>query len=77
MLIYIPSINNFKFNVWTTIFPLAIKSQYYLQLVYPTVWDATVIGKFRGTWAEFKNTPNNDDNVMTWGWVIKDTCVGG
>lgn len=77
---------NFTFSPVSTIansmcepqyFPLAIKSQYYLQLAYPTVWDATVIGKFRGSWAEFKNTPNNDDNVMTWGWVIKDTCVGG
>jgi len=58
-------------------FPLAIKSQYYLQLAYPTVWDTTVIGKFRGSWAEFKNKPNSDDDVMTWGWVIKDTCVGG
>jgi len=58
-------------------FPLAIKSQYYLQLAHPTVWDATTIGKFRGAWAEFKNKPYSGDDVMTWGWLIKDTCVGG
>lgn len=57
-------------------FPLGIKSQYYLNLAYPTVWDATVIGKMRSSWAEFKNTYKSDDDVMTWGWVIKDTCVG-
>lgn len=60
-----------------TYFPLAIKTQYRLQLAYPTVWDATTIGKFRATWAEFKNKPTSDDDVMTWGWIIKDTCVGG
>jgi hypothetical protein len=60
-----------------TYFPLAIKSQYRLNLAYPTVWDATTIGKYRGMWAEFKNKPGSEDDVMTWLWVIKDTCVGG
>lgn len=60
-----------------TYFPMAIKSQYRLQLAYPTVWDATKIGQFRLTWAEFKNKPLSADDVMTWVWTIKDTCVGG
>lgn len=78
--------SNFTFSPVTKIpnsmctpayFPLAIKSQYYLQLAYPTVWDATTIGKFRASWAEFKNKPFSGDDVMMWGWLIKDTCVGG
>lgn len=60
-----------------TYFPLAIKSQYRLNLAYPTVWDATSIGAFRATWAEFKNKPRSEDDVGTWLWTLKDTCVGG
>jgi conjugal transfer pilus assembly protein TraU len=59
-----------------TYMPMAIKTQYRLNLAYPTVWDATRIGDFRAKWAEFKNKPHSEDDVMTWLWTIKDTCVG-
>lgn len=58
-------------------FPLAIKSQYALQLAYPTVWDATPIGKLAPLWADFKNKPDSEDDNAFWVWSIKDTCVGG
>ena len=57
-------------------FPIAIKSQYRLQLAYPTVWDATVIGKIPLTWANFKNKVGSEDDVAFWVWTLKDTCVG-
>jgi conjugal transfer pilus assembly protein TraU len=60
-----------------TYMPLAIKTQYRLNLGgMPTTWDATRIGDFRAKWAEFKNRPNTHDDVMTWLWTLKDTCVG-
>ncbi len=57
-------------------FPMAIKSQYAIQLAYPTRGRTEVIGKFRTFWAEFKNKPNSEDDVSTWLWVKKDFCVG-
>lgn len=58
-------------------FPMAIKSQYYVQLAYPTVWDAVPIGKFAMSHANFKNKPNSEDDVSAWIWVVKDSCAGG
>ncbi|WP_418181230.1 TraU family protein (plasmid) [Aliarcobacter lanthieri] len=58
-------------------FPLGLKTQYYLQLIYPTIWDATTIGKFAPMHALFKNKPNAEDDVAMWLWSIKDTCAGG
>lgn len=57
-------------------FPLAIKTQYALQLAYPTTGRAQPIGKFRTFWAEFKNKTSSEDDVSTWLWVKKDFCVG-
>lgn len=56
---------------------IIIKSQYELSLASPSAWDATKLGEFRGKWAEFKNKPHSEDDVMTWVWTYKDTCVGG
>lgn len=58
-------------------FPLGLKSQYYLQLTYPTVWDASTIGKFAPLHAQFKNKPSSEDDVAFWLWSAKDTCAGG
>lgn len=58
-------------------FELGIKSQYYLNLASPTVWDATTIGKAAPFWATFKNKFGSEDDVAFWLWSIKDTCVGG
>lgn len=58
-------------------FPTAIKTQYYLQLIYPTIWDATRIGQFAPSHAMFKNKPNSEDDVAMWLWSVKDTCAGG
>jgi len=57
-------------------FPMAIKTQYALQLAYPTTGHAQSIGKFRTFWAEFKNKPSSEDDVSTWLWVNKDFCIG-
>ncbi len=57
-------------------FPLAIKTQYRMQLAYPSVWSPTIIGKNPALWAEFKNTPTSGDDNSFWLWTIKDTCVG-
>ena len=58
-------------------FPLGLKTQYHLQLIYPTVWDAVSIGKFSPSHALFKNKPNAEDDVAMWLWSKKDTCAGG
>lgn len=58
-------------------FPLAPKTQYYLQLAYPTIWDAQRIGRFAPLHAMFKNKPTSEDDIAMWLWSIKDTCVGG
>lgn len=58
-------------------FPVAPKTQYALNLAYPTVWDATQIGKASFTWANFKNKSQTEDDVAFWLWAIKDTCIGG
>lgn len=57
-------------------FPMSIKTQYALQLAYPTTGRAMPIGKFRSFWAEFKNKPSSEDDVATWVWIKKDFCVG-
>lgn len=58
-------------------FPIAPKTQYRLNLAYPTVWDSTRIGEPAFKWAQFKNRPGSEDDNSFWVWVIKDTCVGG
>lgn len=58
-------------------FPLGLKTQYYLQLIYPSIWDAQTIGKFAPTHALFKNKPNTEDDVAMWLWSVKETCAGG
>lgn len=58
-------------------FPTAIKTQYYLQMIYPTVWDTVRIGQFSPTHALFKNKPDSEDDVAMWLWSVKDTCAGG
>lgn len=58
-------------------FPLAIKTQYYLQFNYPTAWSAQPIGKFAPSHALFKNKPNTEDDVAMWVWSIKESCAGG
>lgn len=60
-----------------TYMPLIIKRQYGLSLLQPTAWDVTSLGSFRAKWAEFKNKPHSEDDVSTWLWTLKDTCVGG
>lgn len=57
-------------------FPLAIKTQYAIQLAYPTTGRAQSIGKFRTFWAEFKNKTTSEDDVSSWIWVKKDFCIG-
>lgn len=57
-------------------FPLAIKTQYRFQLAYPSVWDATTIGKNPALWAHFKNRPGSEDDTAFWIWNLKDTCIG-
>lgn len=58
-------------------FPMGIKTQYYLQLAYPVVWDAVNIGKFSPMHALFKNSPSSEDDVAMWLWSKKETCAGG
>lgn len=58
-------------------FPLGTKTQFPIQLAYPSVWDATTIGKFAPMHALFKNKPNAEDDVGMWLWSKKDTCMGG
>ena len=58
-------------------FPIAPKTQYRLNIAYPSVWDSTRIGEPSFGWAGFKNLPGSEDDVAFWVWVIKDTCIGG
>lgn len=58
-------------------FPMGLKTQYYLQPIVPSVWDAVRIGQYAPTHALFKNKPSSEDDVAMWLWSIKDTCAGG
>lgn len=58
-------------------FPMEIKTQYYVQLITPSVWDAVRIGEFAPSHALFKNKPTSEDDVAMWLWSVKETCVGG
>ncbi len=58
-------------------FPLGLKTQYRLQLIYPSVWSAEAIGRFSPEHALFKNKPTSEDDVAMWLWSIKETCAGG
>lgn len=56
-------------------FPRIIKTQYALQLAYPSTWDAVKIGEHRH-WANFKNDVPSKDDVVFWVWRKRDECAG-
>lgn len=54
------------------IFPMLIKSQYYIQLAYGT---AKVFGAMRFHY-DFKSTPDDQDAYFYWIWRKRDFCMG-
>lgn len=56
-------------------FARLIKSQYWLQLAYPTTSKAFRIGDFSPKWALFKQYPTGEEFVFTV-WRIRDCCAG-
>lgn len=56
-------------------FPRIIKSQYRLQLAYPSTWDTKRIGAYR-SWADFKNYPTSEDDTVFFLWRKRDMCAG-
>jgi len=53
-----------------------IKSQYYLQLISPTVWSGVRLGDFPTKHANFKITPQSGDDIVSIVWITKDMCAG-
>jgi conjugal transfer pilus assembly protein TraU len=58
------------------IFPRIIKSQYLMNLSYPTVEDAKEIGTMAILWAQFKNMVNTQDDAVLTVWRRRDCCAG-
>lgn len=58
------------------IYPRIIKSQYMLNLSYPTHWDAQEIGTIALKWALFKNRASTKDDVVMTVWRRRDCCAG-
>ena len=57
------------------IFPRLIKTQYYLNLAYPTVGKAIPIGDFGIKWSFFKQYPGGEDFIWTV-WRVRNCCAG-
>ena len=57
------------------IFPRLIKTQYYLNLAYPTVGKAIPIGNFGIKWSFFKQYPGGEDFIWTV-WRVRNCCAG-
>ena len=69
---YLPS---FDIKCTPAYFPTIVKSQYWLNLAYPSPSDAVPIGKFAIPWTFFKTIPAQEDFVWAV-WRIRDCCVG-
>lgn len=57
-------------------FPQILKTQYALQLAYPTVWDAQPIGMHPIIWENFKNKPWTGDDFVFVLWRKREFCAG-
>ncbi len=52
-----------------------VKSQYFLNLAYPTVGKAIAIGDFGIKWSFFKQYPGGEDFIWTV-WRVRNCCTG-
>ncbi len=56
-------------------FPVIVKSQYYMNLAYPSPGDAIPIGDFPPKWSWFKMIPGGE--VPIWAiWRVRQCCMG-
>lgn len=58
------------------LFPRIVKSQYMLNLSYPTVGDVQEIGTIALKWALFKNKVTTQDDIVMTVWRRRDCCAG-
>jgi len=56
-------------------FPVIVKSQYWMNLAYPSPGDAMPIGDWGLKWALMKSRPG-EENFVWVVWRIRDCCVG-
>lgn len=57
------------------VFPRIVKTQYFLNLSYPTTGKAIPIGDFGIKWSFFKQYPGGEDFIWTV-WRVRNCCTG-